>query len=491
MLNAIMKAVVSARNPLRLPVLHLSWLLLFTLFNSAACTEENAAPDDCIKDAVTACVCAEGKPGQRTCLDNGIFGSCECWRGAEESQYPSGPGSTGANGEDQNGSGPAPETCGDGICNSAAGESCANCEADCACADGDVCVQNECCTPTTCAAGGFDCGSISDGCGGTLDCGECADDQTCGGGGPNICGDGPCDPITDCNELAGQCGELSDGCGEFITCTCPTGDVCISNTCCTPTTCAAAGVECGSTSDGCNGMLDCGGCTLEFGNEFCNNGTCSCLADTCTGLAAECGTILDGCGDTVGCGGCPRGETCGATMANVCGEGQCVPETCISLGVECGTFSDGCADELNCGGCAQGFTCNVQGQCESTGDPDALEACVQMYEPNTPGECNCMIDVCVNSSIDLSTALCGGDNLCWGSLRSGITDLGCDELLQIAECNALLGGSDSEPVTLAAPEYWFQAYCDNFQYCPQVGEALSLDSGGILEYCSCMGFGGS
>jgi hypothetical protein len=47
------------------------------------------------------------------------------------------------------------------------------------------------CTPTTCAAQGKSCGTISDGCGGTLTCGSCTSPQTCGGGGtPNVCGGG-------------------------------------------------------------------------------------------------------------------------------------------------------------------------------------------------------------------------------------------------------------------------------------------------------------
>jgi lysophospholipase L1-like esterase len=47
------------------------------------------------------------------------------------------------------------------------------------------------CTPTTCAAQGKNCGSIGDGCGGTLTCGSCISPQTCGGGGTaNVCGGG-------------------------------------------------------------------------------------------------------------------------------------------------------------------------------------------------------------------------------------------------------------------------------------------------------------
>jgi hypothetical protein len=47
------------------------------------------------------------------------------------------------------------------------------------------------CTPTSCAAQGKNCGSLSDGCGGTLQCGSCASPQTCGGSGvANVCGGG-------------------------------------------------------------------------------------------------------------------------------------------------------------------------------------------------------------------------------------------------------------------------------------------------------------
>jgi hypothetical protein len=45
------------------------------------------------------------------------------------------------------------------------------------------------CTPTTCAAEGKNCGTISDGCGGQLSCGTCTAPATCGGGGvANVCG---------------------------------------------------------------------------------------------------------------------------------------------------------------------------------------------------------------------------------------------------------------------------------------------------------------
>ncbi|MCU7852280.1 MAG: hypothetical protein KZQ80_08710 [Candidatus Thiodiazotropha sp. (ex Monitilora ramsayi)] len=45
------------------------------------------------------------------------------------------------------------------------------------------------CVPTTCQSQGRNCGSIPDGCGGTLFCGTCGAGLSCGGGGmPGVCG---------------------------------------------------------------------------------------------------------------------------------------------------------------------------------------------------------------------------------------------------------------------------------------------------------------
>ena len=53
--------------------------------------------------------------------------------------------------------------------------------------DGKSCVAK--CTPTTCTAQRATCGTIPNGCGGTLECGNCTAPQTCGGGGvANACG---------------------------------------------------------------------------------------------------------------------------------------------------------------------------------------------------------------------------------------------------------------------------------------------------------------
>ncbi|MBI3767819.1 MAG: hypothetical protein HY271_04895 [Deltaproteobacteria bacterium] len=91
------------------------------------------------------------------------------------------------------------------------------------------------CTPTTCAAEGKSCGTIPDGCGGTLDCGSCTAPRTCGGGGtPNVCG---------CPSNCGGdiCGTVVNSCGQQVSCgTCPSNkpkccsDSCVCATCLCP-----------------------------------------------------------------------------------------------------------------------------------------------------------------------------------------------------------------------------------------------------------------
>lgn len=125
------------------------------------------------------------------------------------------------------------------------------------------------CMPTDCATRGDNCGTIPDGCGGTLNCGSCSGYQTCGGGGAaNVCG-------------------------------------------CTPTTCTAQGKNCGSIANGCGGTLSCGSCS---GYQTCGGGgtanVCGCTPTNHCGGA--CGVYAsDGCGGSVYCGAC-----------------ACAPKTC-------------------------------------------------------------------------------------------------------------------------------------------------------------------
>jgi hypothetical protein len=86
------------------------------------------------------------------------------------------------------------------------------------------------------------CGTLSNGCGGTLVCGTaCTAPKTCGGGGiPNVCG---CTPLSTC-PTAANCGTLSDGCGGTLVC----GTACTAPEICGgggfPNVCGVAGAVC-------------------------------------------------------------------------------------------------------------------------------------------------------------------------------------------------------------------------------------------------------
>ncbi|MCO4762984.1 MAG: hypothetical protein KC502_15820, partial [Myxococcales bacterium] len=134
------------------------------------------------------------------------------------------------------------------------------------------------CPPKTCASAGANCGTMPDGCGGTLNCGQCTGGQVCGAG--NICGNTPCQKQT-CQQVSAACGTATDGCGGTQSCgDCSGGQACQSNQCiCQPKTCQQVGATCGKVDNGCGGSIDCGVCaTCELGcpqSFSCNGGACT------------------------------------------------------------------------------------------------------------------------------------------------------------------------------------------------------------------------
>ncbi len=247
------------------------------------------------------------------------------------------------------------------------------------------------CVPTTCADTNAQCGQIPDGCGAALDCGTCDPGLNCGGAGPNQCGMGECTPRA-C--VAGtECGQLADGCGGIIDCggcaapsTCGGGGA--ANQCgCAPSTCADLGAQCGAAPDGCGGNLDCGTCpsgqTCGGGGRPNSCGSAPCTPATCAGLGFDCGTADDGCGATLSCGDCTAPATCGGGGAsNVCG---CMPTTCAAVGAECGDVPNGCGGTLSCGGCTAPLTCGGGG---------TANACGATCTPDCPSGWTCDNGVC-------------------------------------------------------------------------------------------------
>lgn len=266
-----------------------------------------------------------------------------------------------------------PRSCPDNACGSLSDGcggtlECGNCpttmggeEQICGLVTANVCTP---CTRKTCEPG--QCGKVKggDGCGGELRCGSCpqdglADDDVsvCGLVTANVC-DVCTKTKTSC--AADECGRISDGCRGRIDCGgCPDGQACgltTANVCspCTPKS-SCGPDECGTISDGCGGEIDCGGCEAGKQCGLVTANLCSVCTPQTSCAPDACGSMSDGCGGTVNCGFCGGGEAC---HDNRC----CVPKTCNDPSVGCDTTDDGCGGSLDCS-CVGGQVCDANGTC--------------------------------------------------------------------------------------------------------------------------------
>ncbi|HET9956778.1 MAG TPA: hypothetical protein VFQ61_19920 [Polyangiaceae bacterium] len=293
---------------------------------------------------------------------------------------------------------------------------------NCGCNSGESCINGQCtkqgCVPTTCAAEGIICSTISNGCGQALQC-PCdvctpkTKQQACNGvtcgyasdgcSGVYLCSECPpsCKPLTACPPDK-NCGVISDGCSGTLNCgTCTAGKVCggagVPNRCdvpqCKPLTCRDLNASCGLIGDGCGSSVNCGACTAgqvcrtANGEQRCDG----CMPRTCESVAAECGLIGDGCGGTVDCGSCPAEQTCGANEPNRCGDGRkCVPLTCEAAGAACGVIGDGCGGRLDCGTCPPGQICGLEKPFQCAAPPP----CTPSTCEELGAECGFVADGC-------------------------------------------------------------------------------------------------
>ena len=218
-----------------------------------------------------------------------------------------------------------------------------------ACADGKMCDSNGACVagcvPLTQCPTGDDCGTVDPGCGQPA--------LTCGGACPSgkpTCSSNHCTcvPLTACP--TGACGAYPNGCGGTLSCGgCTNNQVCdaSSSRCRDETMAEACGASnCGSVTSG-GHTYTCGTCTAPF---HCSSsvagqpGTCVCTpVFDCTG---KCGPIPDGCNGTHDCGGCVAPNSCGGGgVANACG---CTPAANACAGFTCGSQPDGCGGTVDC-----------------------------------------------------------------------------------------------------------------------------------------------
>ena len=220
----------------------------------------------------------------------------------------------------------------------------------------------EICEAAKASSKGVECGTISDGCGGTVNCDTvagfgCKTGESCGVHGIA----NRCDPAAqpdECIAQGRQCGKIVSACtGKEITCgKCKDGETCNDNgVCgppCTPKKCDVdfKDFSCGTFDDGCGGTVTCGKCATGVCDQTTN--TC-CKANTCA--AKECGKALPlGCGTgTLNCS-CGAGETCTTDgkddpapsdgTAGVC----CTKKTTASYAGKCGTkLTDGCGGKID------------------------------------------------------------------------------------------------------------------------------------------------
>jgi hypothetical protein len=182
-------------------------------------------------------------------------------------------------------------------------------------------INRTCAHPNTCAVGV--CGTIDNGCGGTVDCGGCGDSE-------HTCGNNTCQCSTTCPN-GWACAGSTSACGASLNCpTCPADQYCDDHTChdCSGTTPSNYGVACGSPCGA--GTIDCkGNCTKPNPEHY----------------GEECGKYLPGsqCGGTIKCDGTCSvstpfnyGSSCGSCGGTVKCDGTC-SSTPSNYGTPCGT----------------------------------------------------------------------------------------------------------------------------------------------------------
>jgi len=220
------------------------------------------------------------------------------------------------------------------------------------------------CAPKTCdqVIGEFaslgipiECGSLPDGCDGSIECGGCADGTVCGANGENfVCG---CEENTcasygtgaECGVIPTHCGgqEAALFCGSCLgelvcvdnECICPVGvncdqgcgdscrgeEVCVDGQCCEPTY-PCADNDCspsGGLPDGCGGVANCPPCANQANCVLSDDLIYECVGDcTCEAQGVKCGNATI-CGSPTPCGTCADNGFKGGYH---CESGRCVCE---------------------------------------------------------------------------------------------------------------------------------------------------------------------
>lgn len=296
-----------------------------------------------------------------------------------------------------------------------------------------------------CEMRGLNCGTldITDNCGETrpIDCGVCANGETCGGGDPgiaNVCG---CTPETnaefcarngkDCGTYSGtdncgnarvvsNCGSCSGGevCGQSTAnvcgCPCNIGGTCYADGAVNPANeCQACrpGLSTTSWSNRVSGT-SCDDGNLCTENDTCSAGVCGGDAKTCTSSnqcrTSSCNPSTGACVESNRSNGssCNDGNAC--TQTDTCQSGTCIganPVTCSDPGecrtASCNPSTGACvtSNEQSGTSCSDGNPCTLNDTCNSSG------SCVSGAPRVCPQGDQCQTGVC-----NTSTGQCGVQN---------------------------------------------------------------------------------
>ena len=250
------------------------------------------------------------------------------------------------------------------------------------------------CTPTTCAAQGKTCGSISDGCGKTLDCGPC----TCASG---------CHPVCQrCNPATGVCDPNANDtpCDDGDACT--QTDTCQNGTCVgsNPVVCNTPPGRCFQATGTCQRDGTCGYAFKPEG-AACNDGDDCTQPDACDGAA----TCVAGASVT-----CPASDQCHD-------QGVCNPATGVCSNPK---TADGAS-------CDDGDACTRTDRCQNgTCVGSNPVVCEPRDACHVAGSCNPATGLCSNPNKTDGTAcndgdLCTQTDTCQGGVCVGSNPVSC------------------------------------------------------------------
>jgi len=202
-------------------------------------------------------------------------------------------------------SGNAGTVCDSGACSvSGVCEPAGGCEVNGDCSAGHVCSSGSCissCTPVTSCPAGDNCGTVPNGCGGTLNCGSCNPGQPCSN---NVCEQGcyissqfyPSGTVNPANacQVCVPANSATNWSTAANGATCTGSNLCDQSYSCQAGTCIGSNPVTCSPSDSCHSAGTCNSSTGACSNPplpdgtACNNGnlcdqTDACLAGVCTG----------------------------------------------------------------------------------------------------------------------------------------------------------------------------------------------------------------